>query len=914
MVLPPYIVAPLDIRVGKHKNSGVNRNRFHFRTLDEFRAGTERLGVELPASDDVSVLAEPVEIGDLRTPNRFAVQPMEGFDAGADGSPGKLALRRYARYATGGFGLIWFEATAILREARSNPHQLWLHKGNVGAYAKLVAATRKAAREAFGHEIVMVIQLTHSGRYSKPEGKPEPIIAHHSPVLDPKHDLPPDYPLVTDDYLDRLRDTYVAAARLAAEAGFDGVDVKSCHRYLVSELLASFTREGRYGGSFENRTRLLRESLGAIKESVPGVFVTTRMNAYDAIDHPYGFGVDRDDCRVPDLAEPLRLAKELCDVGIPVLNVSIGNPYFNPHYGRPYDFPIAGFTVPDEHPLEGIARFVGITRAIQQAHPGLPVVGSGYSWLRQFAPNVAAGVIRSGGATLVGMGRGAFAYPGAPKDVLETGRMDPAKCCVTCSGCTQIMRDGGRTGCVVRDSEIYGPEYRRGRRFALDRLREEARRCHECDPATCTAGCPARVDVPAFVKAFAEGDIARAYRVLRQSNALPEMCARVCPAEVQCEGGCLESIFCENPVPIRDIQLATCVLARERSLIGVVVPEEPSGRKIAVVGGGPAGVAAAITLLEKGHAVTVLERGERLGGTPDGIIPSERYATAEGEVDAVLAPARESGRLVVESGRELGRDVSVEQLRDEYDAVLLAVGLAGSTSLGETPGALAPDGSPAVNAAGGGAPEAVVDALAFLKRAKSGELGEIPDKVAVLGGGNTAMDAAVAARALGARDVYLVYRRSFAEMPAWPSERKALLASGVHVLLLTQPTGYVVDEAGGLTALRIARTGLGEPDDSGRRRPVVVPGSESALKVGLVVEALGQGVPDELGGALAGLAFTDSGLVKVAGDGSFATALDGVFAAGDLVNGGTTAVRGIAEGMKAAEEIDGFLRGDPTEG
>jgi len=874
----------------------VNRNRFHFRTLDELRAGAARVGVELPASDDVSVLAEPVEIGDLRTPNRFAVQPMEGFDAGADGSPGKLALRRYARYATGGFGLIWFEATAVLRQARSNPHQLWLHKGNAGAYAKLVAATRKAARDEFGHEIVIVIQLTHSGRYSKPEGKPEPIIAHHSPVLDPRHDLPPDYPLVTDDYLDRLRDTYVAAARLAAEAGFDGVDVKSCHRYLVSELLASFTREGRYGGSFENRTRLLRESLGAIKESVPGVFVTTRMNAYDAIDHPYGFGVDRGDRHIPDLAEPLRLVEALRGIGIPVLNVSIGNPYFNPHYGRPYDFPIAGFSVPDEHPLEGIARFVGITREIQQAHPELPVVGSGYSWLRQFAPNVAAGVIRSGGATFVGMGRGAFAYPDAPRDVLEAGRMDPAKCCVTCSGCTQIMRDGGRTGCVVRDSEIYGPEYRRGRRFALDRLREEARRCRECDPATCTAGCPARVDVPAFVKAFAEGDIERAYRVLRQSNALPEMCARVCPSEVQCEGGCLESIFCENPVPVRDIQLATCVLAREQSLIGVLVPKEPSGRKIAVVGGGPAGVAAAITLLEKGHAVTVIERGTRLGGTPDGVIPSERYAAAEGEVDAILAPAREAGRLAVESGRELGRDVSLAQLRDGYDAVLLAIGLPGSTTLGDA----------------SGAPETVVDALAFLRRAKSGELGEIPDKVAVLGGGNTAMDAAVAARGLGARDVYLVYRRSFAEMPAWPSAREALLASGVHVLLLTQPLGYVFGEAGKLAALRIARTELGEPDDSGRRRPVVVPGSEGELKVGLVVEALGQGVPDELGDALPGLAFTDSGLVKVAADGSFATGLDGVFAAGDLVNGGTTAVRGIAEGMKAADEIDRFLRGDPT--
>ena len=186
---------------------------------------------------------------------------MEGFDAAPDGSPQELTFRRYRRYAAGGAGLIWFEATAILHEARSNPAQLYLHRGNVDVYRRLVEETRRAAREAFGREPILIVQLTHSGRYSKPAGVPVPLIAHHSAVLDPLHKLPADYPLVTDDYLDRLQDTYVEAARLAAEAGFDGVDIKSCHRYLLSELLASFTREGKYGGSFENRTRMLRETL-----------------------------------------------------------------------------------------------------------------------------------------------------------------------------------------------------------------------------------------------------------------------------------------------------------------------------------------------------------------------------------------------------------------------------------------------------------------------------------------------------------------------------------------------------------------------------------------------------------------------------------------------------------------------------
>ncbi len=861
--------------------------RFHLRNLDLLRRELDRLDLELPIEDDVSILGEPVDVGPLQVPNRFVVQPMEGFDAGSDGTPGELSFRRYRRYAQGGSGLIWFEATAVLPETRSNPHQAYLHAGNVDTYARLVEATRRAARESFGHELVMVIQLTHSGRYSKPTGVPRPIIAHHSAVLDPKHNLPDDYPLVTDEYLDRLQDTYVEAAKLAARAGFDGVDLKSCHRYLVSELLASFTREGRYGGTLENRSRLLRESMEKIRGAVPGVFVTTRMNVYDAIPYPYGFGVDRVDYERPDLSEPIELIGRLIEIGAPLLNVTIGNPYYNPHYGRPYDRPVEGVTAPDEHPLEGVVRFVHVTRAIQQAYLDLPVVASGYTWLRHLVPHVAAGVIRSNWATLFGQGRGSFAYPDSPNDVLTTGRMDPAKTCVTCSGCSQIMRDGTMTGCVIRDSEIYGPQYRLGRRFALDHLREQARRCQDCEFATCTANCPAHVDVPGFVKAFAEGDVAGAYDVLRASNVLPEMCAFVCPAEVQCEGGCVERIFTEHAIPIRDVQLVVSQLARREGLTGVRLPEATSGRRVAVGGGGPAGVACAIRLIEKGHEVTLFEKGQSLGGTPDCIIPGARYDDASEEIDAILAPAKAAGRIDFRFGEALGGGLSLADLRDQFDAVFLAVGLGRSTSLGKA--------------------EGVVDALEFLKRAKQRRIASIGDRVAVLGGGNTAMDAAASAKLLGAKDVYVVYRRSFAEMPAWPGERDHVLHLGCHLLILTQPVGYETDDAGKLTGIRVARTELGPPDESGRRRPIVVPESESVLEVDLVIEAIGQGVSPPLREALAGLAFTKHGLVATSDD-SQATSVAGVFAGGDLVNGGTTAVQGIAEGMRAADEIDELLQ------
>jgi glutamate synthase (NADPH/NADH) small chain len=622
-----------------------------------------------------------------------------------------------------------------------------------------------------------------------------------------------------------------------------------------------------------------------IRQRVPSVFVTTRLNAYDAISYPYGFGVDKDDYRVPDLSEPIEYIGLLKEIGIPLLNLSIGNPYFNPHYGRPYDFPIAGFTPPPEHPLVAIERFINITRTVQEAHPDLPIIGSGYTWLRQFMPNVAAAIVKSGAATLVGQGRGSFAYPDSVRDILENGAMDPKKCCVTCSGCTQIMRDGAKTGCVVRDSRIYGEQYRLGRRFAIDRLQEEARRCRDCTEPTCRPGCPASVDIPGFVKAFAEGDIAKSYAILRRNNVLPEMCGFICPADEQCQGGCVEDIFTKCPVPIQDIQLVVSQMARRMGLTGVQVPEEPSGKRVAIIGAGPAGLACATKLLEKGHNVTLVDKARRLGGTPETTIPAARYADASAEVDAILAPAMEADRVVLKLGAELGADFTFNELVDGNDAVLLATGMPESSSIGEATG--------------------VYDALTFLNGLKDGTLTDLPQSVAVLGAGNTAMDAASSAIDAGVRDVYIVYRRSFQEMPAWVEERDAFLAKGGHVLLLTQPIGYETDDNGVLTGLRAARTELGEPDASGRRRPQVIADSEFVLPVGLVVEAMGQKIGDKLGKVLSDVALTDWGRVAV--NDELATNLPGVFAAGDLTNGGTTAVQGIAEGMRAAASIDAYL-------
>jgi len=438
---------------------------FRFKTLDELSAKIAELNLDLPMTNDLSPLARRVAIGRKETPNALAIHPMEGCDGAADGKPDELTIRRYLRFARGGAGLLWFEATAVLHEGRANPRQLWLAPQNVTAFAAMREQALAAGKEANGlaYEPFTVLQLTHSGRYSRPDDKPAPMLAHHDGILDDVQKLSADHPLVSDDYLDRLQDTYVEAARLAYQCGFDGVDIKSCHRYLLSELLAAHTRPGRYGGSFENRTRFLLDVARRVRAEVPGLELTIRMNVYDGHPYPWGWGVSQHDPAIPDLTEPLRLIGLLREVGVTLINVTAGNPYFTPHINRPFDRNVTGGYTPDEHPLVGVTRLIHLARQIKQAYPDVVIIGAGYSWLRHYLGNVAAGVLKQGWADMVGVGREAFAYPDFARDLLLRGEMDRRKACVACSRCTQIMRDHGCSGCAVFDKTIYGPIYEQGR-------------------------------------------------------------------------------------------------------------------------------------------------------------------------------------------------------------------------------------------------------------------------------------------------------------------------------------------------------------------------------------------------------------------------------------------------------------------
>jgi len=446
---------------------------FNIKSLDNLKAKIKELNVDISLTEDLSPLAKPFKIGKKTAPNSIAILPMEGCDSNPDGSPSELVERRYLRFASGGAGLLWWEACAIIHEGRANPLQMMLTKDNVKSFAELLEKSNKAAADANGsdHRPVNVLQLTHSGRYCRPNThKMEPIIPQHDPILDPRIGIDADYPLVTDTYLEGLVEHYVSVSKLARDAGFDGVDIKACHRYLLSELLASHTREGKYGGSFENRTRLILDIVSEVKKAMGEDFIVgSRFNVFDAHPYPYGFGEDKEDFMKFDPTEPMALTRKLCEIGIELLGTGSGNPYYiYPQVTRPFDTSSTGVPTPQEHQLESIERMFVFTREMQKAAGDIPVVGNGYTWLRNYIPYAGAANLQAGHCSFIGLGRLAFAYPDAPRDMLS-GAMTPSKCCVTCSKCTQIMRDHSTTGCVLKDSEIYLPIYTQAREEALSR-------------------------------------------------------------------------------------------------------------------------------------------------------------------------------------------------------------------------------------------------------------------------------------------------------------------------------------------------------------------------------------------------------------------------------------------------------------
>jgi 2,4-dienoyl-CoA reductase-like NADH-dependent reductase (Old Yellow Enzyme family) len=452
-----------------------------FKTAANFRERLAEPSLDLPCDDEPlsavqgSPLAQAASFGGLRVGNRFCIHPMEGWDGLPDGAPSELTLRRWRHFGTSGAKLIWGgEAAAVEPAGRANPNQLLASPDRVAGLAQLLDALRAAHRQSFEDDgdLVVGLQLTHSGRFSRPHSKKlEPRLAYQHPLLNARFGLPPADPALvcTDDEIERLIDRFVEAAGAASRAGFQFVDIKACHGYLLHEFLSAYDRPGKFGCDFDGRTRLLRTIVGRVLQEIPGLLVGVRLSAFDSppfvpadpvgrpmpYDHllPYrcAFGVDPLEPRTPLLDEAIRLVRVLAREGVAAVNVSAGSPYYCPHVQRPATFPPSDGYQPPEDPLVGVARQIEVARAIKQEAPETLIVGTGYSYLQEFAPHVAQGVVRRGWVDCVGLGRMALSYPELPADLLAGRPLVRKRLCRTFSDCTTAPRLGLESGCFPLD-------------------------------------------------------------------------------------------------------------------------------------------------------------------------------------------------------------------------------------------------------------------------------------------------------------------------------------------------------------------------------------------------------------------------------------------------------------------------------
>jgi len=434
-------------------------------THESFTAHLRSLGLDLPVDEVVpaggalaqSLTIRDVSAGELHVSNRLAILPMEGWDGTPDGRPTELVERRWRRFAEGGAGLVWAEATAVCHEGRANPHQMLIDHSTVGQLATL--------RNLFTDGQVVGLQLTHSGRYARPDGAPAPRTAYRHPLLDGPSGAN-DATLMSDGELDDLAAMFVDRAVLAREAGFDFVDVKACHGYLGHELLSAHERPGRYGGEFANRTRFMRSIIEGIRSAAPDLVIGVRLSVFDSVPYVpgaggvgvpatnepyrYAFGADAHG-RGIDLREPFALLDMLRALGVGLVCTTAGSPYYCPHVQRPAFFPPSDGYLPPEDPLVGVARQVAVTALLAAHAPDVATVGSGYSYLQEWLPNVAHAVVAAGQAAMVGLGRMALSYPDLPLDVLAGRPMRRQLLCRTFSDCTTAPRAGLVSGCYPLD-------------------------------------------------------------------------------------------------------------------------------------------------------------------------------------------------------------------------------------------------------------------------------------------------------------------------------------------------------------------------------------------------------------------------------------------------------------------------------
>jgi len=802
----------------------LNYEPFYIESLADLRMEIDRLALEIPVSESTACLHGAFDMCGRILPNRFCAQPVSGRDSHADGSPGTLTLRRYRRLAEGGFGLLWFEAIGTPGEDLPQGSPV-LSRGTIKGFSRFLGDLKSRS----GRGTLCIAQLA-------------PGRGLHPQELD-------------DAAIESRLDDLIESALLAAEAGFDGVDFSLCHGSLAESLLSGFQRDGRFGGSLENRARFVLQAVERVRKTVPSLLLCARVNVFHA--RRDGFGTDREDFRKPDFHEPLELARALHGAGVSVLNVTSSSPNFRAPYDRRPNLPLEDSDDPHEHPLMTLQRQLNGAAALMRAVPGLAVVASGFSWLRHFAPHVAAAGIDAGLFALAGFGRGALAFPDAPKHRVWSQGLS----CIRCGACSEMEHGNAGIGCVIRDAAMYGPLYQGFQRMRPSVLREGAARCHFCEAAPCVGADPLRTPVPDMIRAYLNGDGSRAFRILAAANPLPRLVSHLSPSWMESEGACIEKALRGVPVPILDLQTDISWDARLRGERVLQIPEMANGKSVSIVGGGPAGIGAAVRLLESGFHVRIYEKSRALGGMPARVIPAMRAGMPNLEIDELFQPAIDRQRLAIFLNHPVLPGSELEVLRSGCDAVLIAAGLWREKSLGRR---------------GNG----VVGGIEFLEMFKAGGIPSVPLRVAVLGGGDSAMDAARIARESGATDVFVVFGGERASMH-WHMREDWFATPGVHAMMEWQPIRFEHDAGSLLRGLRIRHASLG---------------SECLLPVGMGIEAMGL-LPDTCWGPL----------LEEIGPEPGETRIPGIFVAGAILNGGTSVTSCIAEGRAAAGKIHAAL-------
>lgn len=448
------------------------------KTAEDFENYLKQLGIELEFDREVrsgsdSPLGQSYALDGFTIGNRFCILPMEGWDGTADGHPSELTIRRWKHFGESGAKLIWGgEAVAVRPDGRANPNQLMSNEETLADLEGLRNTLIEAHQEKCGRadDLLIGLQLTHSGRFARPNDKKrlEPQILYHHPILDRKFGIAPDHALITDAMIDDLIADFVRAAVRARKTGYDFIDLKHCHGYLGHEFLSATTREGRYGGSFENRTRFLRELVAGVRRDAPGLKIGVRLSAFDLLPfkmggekrgepeafdgrYPHAFGGNAERPLEIDLTEPRQFLDLLASLEIRLVCLSAGSPYYNPHIQRPAMFPPSDGYLPPEDPLVGVARQLNVTAALKADYPNLCIVGSGYTYLQDWLPHVGQHAVRTGRTDFIGLGRLVLSYHDLPYDVIAGNPLQTKRICRTFSDCTTGPRNGLVSGCYPLD-------------------------------------------------------------------------------------------------------------------------------------------------------------------------------------------------------------------------------------------------------------------------------------------------------------------------------------------------------------------------------------------------------------------------------------------------------------------------------